>query len=354
MPENMGSRSHKAGQPPGTLIHIGENYGKTPKISVLEYDQNHYQEWEIDTLDQCPAWSNEATVTWINITSIHDVQLLAKCGEKLGIHMLVLEDILNTNQRPKLEDYGEYFFVILKEIGYQKHRNKIFIDQISLIVGKSFVVSFQERESQVFSVIRDRIIKEKGTIRKMGADFLAYSLLDAVIDNYYLLLEAVGEKIEHVEEDVVYRPTRETLNVIHKLKREMLQLRKSIWPLREVMGNMAKGTTPLIQASTEFYIRDIYDHIIEMVDIIETFRDMLSGMLDIYLSSISNRMNEVMKVLTIISTIFIPLTFIAGVYGMNFKFMPELNWPWGYPLILILMLMIGIFMLVYFRRKKWL
>ncbi|ATW27082.1 magnesium/cobalt transporter CorA [Candidatus Formimonas warabiya] len=346
--------SQKAGLPPGTLVHIGQNYGEKPKINFLKYDEKGYQEQEVNIFDQCPVVFKNATVSWINISGIHDIQLLENCGERLGIHALVLEDILNTNQRPKFEDYGEYYFIILKRIGYQEQQHEIDMEQVSLIVGKNFVVSFQEREGDIFSPVRDRIINGKGSIRKMGADFLAYSLLDGVIDNYFIVLEVLGEEIEQLEENLMSRPTRETLRMIHKLKHEMLLLRKSIWPLREVIDSMQNEVTPMIQASTGPYLRDLYDHVIEMVDVIETYRDMLSGMLDIYLSSISNRMNEVMKVLTVISTIFIPLTFIAGVYGMNFTFMPELKWHWGYPVIMGFMLIIAILMLFFFRRKKWL
>ncbi len=232
--------------------------------------------------------------------------------------------------------------------------NEILTEQVSLILGPNFVLSFQENVGDVFDQIRERIRSGKGKIRKMGADYLVYTLLDAIVDNYFIILEKIGEQIEFIEERLIINPASDTLNTIHKLKREMLFLRKSVWPLREVISGMERGESSLIKGTTKIYLRDVYDHNIQIIDTIETLRDMLSGMLDIYLTSISNRLNAVMKVLTIIATIFMPLTFLAGIYGMNFKYMPELEWKWGYPLILLIMSTIGISMLFYFKRKKWL
>jgi magnesium transporter len=293
-------------------------------------------------------------VTWINVDGLHQVEVIEKLGECYGLHPLVLEDILNTDQRPKMEDYGEYIYIVLRDLDYSDKSNEIEGEQISLIVGSNFVFSFQEREGDTFDPIRDRIRNNKGRIRKMGADHLAYALLDSIVDNYFIILEKLGEKIEWLEEKLVTDPTRETLQGIHHLKRELLFLRKGVWPLREVINGLARGESSLVTEPTRIYLRDVYDHTIQTIDTIETYRDMVSGMLDIYLSSVSNRLNSVMKVLTIIATIFMPLTFLAGVYGMNFKFMPELEWRWGYPLVWLIMAGIGISMLIYFRRKKWL
>jgi magnesium transporter len=235
------------------------------------------------------------------------------------------------------------------------HKNgEINTEQVSLILGSNFVFSFQEGGGDVFDPVRERIRNNKGRIRKMGADYLAYTLLDAIVDNYFIILEKLGERIEVLEEKLVTVPTPETLKLIHHLKREMIFLRKAVWPLREVIGGLERGESPFMSQSTKVYLRDVYDHTIQVIDSIETFRDMVSGMLDIYLSSVSNRLNAVMKVLTIITTIFMPLTFIAGIYGMNFKYMPELEWPWSYPIILLLMFGVGIFMLFYFKKRKWL
>jgi magnesium transporter len=290
----------------------------------------------------------------MNVDGLHQVEILEKLGECYGLHPLVLEDILNTDQRPKMEDYGEYIYIVLKALDYNDKSNEIETEQISLILGSNFVFSFQEREGDTFDPIRERIKTGKGRIRRMGADYLAYALLDSIIDNYFIILEKLGEKIELLEEKLVTQPAPETLRTIHYLKREMIFLRKAVWPLREVINGLERGESSLIKESTRVYLRDVYDHTIQTIDTIETHRDMVSGMLDIYLSSVSNRLNSVMKVLTIIATIFMPLTFLAGVYGMNFKYMPELEWRWGYPFIWLIMVGIGVLMLIFFRKKKWL
>jgi magnesium transporter len=354
MPRPIKKRSTKAGLPPGTLVHIGEQKAEEARITAIVYDEARFQEQEIKTVEECFLFKDKPTVTWINVDGIHEVEVLELLGECFGLHPLVLEDILNTDQRPKLEDFGDYIFVVLKTFSYNDQSDELEPEQISLILGPSFVLSFQEREGDVFNPIRERIRNGKGRIRKMGADYLAYCLLDSIVDHYFVVLEQVGEEVEFLEEELVTNPTPETLQTIHNLKRDMIFLRKSVWPLREVIGALERGELSLIRESTEIYLRDVYDHTIQVVDTIETFRDMISGMLDIYLSSVSNRMNEVMKVLTIIATIFIPLTLIAGIYGMNFQYMPELGWRWGYPMVWLVMLVIGVLMLVYFRRKKWL
>lgn len=347
-------RSEKAGLPPGTLVHIGEKKTEELKFTIMDYDETHFQEKEIKTIEECFAFKEKPTVTWINIDGLHQVEILERLGDCYGFHPLVLEDILNTDQRPKMEDYGEYIYIVLKMLDYNDISGEIEAEQISLILGPNFAISFQEREGDVFNPIRERIRNNKGRIRRMGTDFLAYALLDSIVDNYFIILEKLGEKIEFLEEKLVTEPTPETLQIIHHLKREMIFLRKAVWPLREVIGGLERGESSLVKETTRIYLRDVYDHTIQVIDTIETYRDMVSGMLDIYLSSVSNRLNAVMKVLTIIATIFMPLTFIGGIYGMNFKYMPELEWRWGYPIVLLIMLGIGIFMLIYFRKKRWL
>ncbi len=354
MPKLMKERSKKAGLPPGTLIHIGEKKTGEIKITIMDYDETQFQEKEVKSFDECPPSKGKSTITWINVDGIHKVETLEKLGKCFGLHPLTLEDILNTDQRPKIEDFGDYMYIVLKMFTYEEKSNEILVEQVSLILGPNFVLSFQENVGDVFDPIRERIRNGKGKIRKMGADYLVYALLDAIVDNYFIILEGIGEQIEFIEDRLVINPAPETLNTIHKLKREMLLLRKSVWPLREVISSMERGEFSIIKDSTKIYLRDVYDHNIQIIDTVETLRDMLSGMLDIYLTSISNRLNAVMKVLTIIATIFMPLTFLAGIYGMNFKYMPELEWKWGYPLILLIMFSIGISMLFYFKRKKWL
>ncbi|MBI5606939.1 MAG: magnesium/cobalt transporter CorA [Deltaproteobacteria bacterium] len=354
MPIPIKKRSKKAGLPPGTLVHIGEKQSERTRITLFNYDEQEVEEKEIAAAEECFLFKDQAKVTWINVTGLHQVDVLEKLNDCFGLHPLVLEDILNTDQRPKLEDFGDYLYVVLKSLFLSGDRGEeVGTEQISLILGSNFVLSFQEREGTLFDPIRDRLRNGKGRIRKMGADYLVHALLDAIIDHYFVVLEKLGERIEWLEEELVTRTSPVTLREMHQLKREMIFLRKALWPLREVIGSLERGESSLIKESTVLYLRDIYDHTIQVIDNIETFREMLSGMLDNYLSSISNRMNEVMKVLTIIATLFIPLTFIVGLYGMNFKYMPELEWPWGYPLVLVLMLAVSIFMLIYFRRKKW-
>jgi magnesium transporter len=344
----------KVGLPPGTLVHIGERKTEKVKITVIDYDSKNFQEKEAEKIEECFPFKDKPTVTWINIDGLQEVEVVEKIGIHFGVHPLIMEDILHTGQRPKAEDLGDYLFIVLKMIYHDENEGEIMGEQISLILGHNYVISFQEREGDVFNQIRERIRNSKGRIRRGGADYLAYTLLDAVVDHYFVILEKLGERIESLEEELVTNPTPETLQIIHTLKRNLIFLRKSVWPLREVINALERGESPLITKPTGIYLRDVYDHTIQVIDTIETFRDMVSGMLDIYLSSLSNRMNEVMKVLTIMATIFIPLTFIAGIYGMNFKFMPELEWHWGYPSALIVMLIVVGFMVMYFRKKKWL
>jgi magnesium transporter len=340
--------------PPGSLIHIGAKKTDEPKITLFDYDETHFQEKEIKNLEECFLFKETSTVTWVDVDGLHDVSILEKLGECYGLHPLVLEDILNTDQRPKVEDYGDYLYIVVKMLFVNGKSKCVEMEQVSLILGPNFVFSFQESIGDVFDPIRERLRSGKGRIRKMGTDYLAYSLLDAVIDNYFIVMEGMGERVELLEGALVVDPRTETLRDIQHLKREMIFLRKAVWPLRELIANLERGESPLIQKSTRIYLRDVYDHAIQVIDTIETLREMLSGMLDIYLSSVSNRLNAVMKVLTIIATVFMPLTFLAGVYGMNFKHMPELEWRWGYPVLWGLMALIGLSMLIYFKKKKWL
>ncbi|MEW5900359.1 MAG: magnesium/cobalt transporter CorA [Acidobacteriota bacterium] len=354
MPKINHRRSRKAGLPPGSLMHIGEKKAERTRITIMDYDADSFQEKEAKSVEESFAFKETATVTWINIGGVHESQVIEKIGAHFGVHPLILEDIMTTAQRPKLEDMGDYIYVVLRMLSHNAKKKEVRSEQVSLILGPNFVISFQENGSDVFDAVRERIRTGKGRMRKMGPDYLAYSLIDAIVDNYFLILENLGEQVESVEEELVSNPSRGTLHRIHILKREMIYLRKSVWPLREVINALERTESELVKDSTGIFLRDVYDHTIQVIDSVETYRDMLSGMLDMYLSSLSNRMNEVMKVLTIIATIFIPLTFIAGVYGMNFKHMPELNWRWGYFLIMALMLGIGVFMVLYFRKKKWL
>jgi magnesium transporter len=347
-------RSQTIGLPPGSLIHIGEKKIGKVKIKIIDYNLSSFQEKEAKTVEECFPFKDKNTVTWINVDGVHQLDIIQKLGTCFGLHPLVLEDVVNTGQRPKIEDFETYLFIVVKMLNYSDKDNEIKAEQISLIFGKNFVISFQESEGDVFDPIRERIRNNKSRIRKVGTDYLAYSLLDAIVDNYFSILEKIGEQIEALEEEVVVNPVPEILQSIYDLKREMIFLRKSLWPLREVVSGLQRGESTLIQKSTHIYLRDMYDHIIQVMDAVETFRDMTSGMLDIYMSSVSNKMNEVMKVLTIFAAIFIPLTFIAGIYGMNFHYMPELSIPWAYPMVWIVIILVSVSFIAYFKHKQWL
>ncbi len=346
--------SKKVGLLPGSLVYVGEKKIESVRITVIDYNEQTFQEKQISDIKECSKFKATPTVTWINIDGIHRIEVIEAIGEQYGMHSLVLEDILNTGQRPKFEDLDNYIFVVVKMLNLDETRQRIQSEQLSLILGSNFIISFQESAGDIFEQIRDRIRTSKGRVRKMGADYLAYTLLDAIVDNYFLILESFGEKIEFMEEELATSPTEKTLRQIYNLKKELISLRKSVWPLRELIGNMRRSESSLINASTDIYLEDVYDHTIRVIDTVETFRDVVSGMLDLYLSSISNRTNAIMKILTIIATLFIPLTFLVGVYGMNFKYMPELQWRWSYPAMWVIIILIVTGMLTYFRKKKWL
>ncbi|PLX44745.1 MAG: magnesium and cobalt transport protein CorA [Desulfobacteraceae bacterium] len=344
----------KAGASPGTLVHIGEQKVDDTRITLIDYDEAHLQERVLDGIEEAFPLKDLPTVTWINIDGLHEIDIIENVGQHFNIHPLVLEDIVNTGQRPKTEEFEDFIYVVLKMLHYNENSGEISSEQFSLVLGPDFLISFQEIQGDVFKTVRERIRKPKTRIRKAGCDYLAYALIDAVVDNYFLILEKLGENIETLEEDLLENPSPETLQTLHEMKREMIYLRKQIWPIREMINSLVKGESSLVNESTSLFFRDIYDHTIQIIDTIESFRDILSGMLDIYLSTLSNKMNEVMKVLTIIATIFIPITFVAGIYGMNFKFMPELEWRWGYVMVwAIIVVVVGI-MIGFFKKKQWL
>jgi magnesium transporter len=346
-------RTRKAGLPSESLVYTGERTGGRVRIHVIDYDERELMETELTDVEACIPFRDKPTVTWINVDGVHDVPSIERLGGCFGLHRLVLEDIMNTDQRPKMEDYGDYLYVVLKMLTLGRS-GEIVSEQISIILGGNFVLSLQEGiEGDVFNLVREHLRAGKGRIRKMKADYLAYSLIDAVVDNYFGILEKIGDRIETLEAELIERPSQKTVQRIYQLKREMIFLHNAVWPLREVVSATGKHETPLVAEATAPYLRDVYDHVIHIIDSVEIYREMLSSMLDLYLSSVSNRLNEVMKVLTVISLIFMPLTFIAGVYGMNFKFMPELEWPWGYPFSLLIMAGTAVAMIFYFKRKKW-
>jgi len=321
-------------------------------MHVMAYGPAEFVEQEIPSADAIGPFLGQWPVIWVNVDGLGDADAVRKIGEIFGLHPLALEDVINVHQRPKVEPYEKYFFIVMQML---LTGEVLDTEQLSLFLGANFVITFQERPGgDCFALVRERIRKNHGRIRAAGPDYLAYSLLDAVVDNYFPVLERYGERLETVEQEVVTQPRSETLARIHDIKRDLLLLRRAVWPMREALNSLLRDDTPFIVRETRTYLRDCYDHSVRIIDILETDRETSFGLLETYLSSVSNRMNEVIKVLTIITTIFMPLTFIAGIYGMNFAHMPELNWPWGYPLVMGLMAVIAAGMLLYFRRKRWL
>lgn len=348
-------RTAKAGLPPGALVYVGEP--KVPhatRISIIDYDEHTVRERDITRVEECLQFKDTTSVTWINVDEIHEAGLIESFGKVLGFHPLMLEDILNTDQRPKIEDHGGYLYIVLKMLEWKPGAADIDIEQLSLVIGPNFVISFQERAGDFFDPLRARIRESVGRARKLGADFLAYSLLDLVIDHYFIVLDRLGERIEQCEDEVMTRASPATLQTIHDLKRELIFVRKSVWPMKDVITSLRHLDTPLIAKSTGIFLRDLQDHIVQVIEGVDTFQNLVSDSLDTYLSTVSNRTNTVMKVLAVFSAVFMPLTFITGIFGMNFRDMPPLEWSWGFAGTLIGMGAIGVLMVLFFRRKRWL
>ncbi len=352
MPRLLKKSAKKAGLPPGSLIYTGEPESAPAKITITHYDEKTITDQEFDAFTECLSSIDPEGVTWIDVSGIHQVKNLEKLGECFHLHPLVLEDILDIEQRPKIEDYDDYLFIVLETIRPAGPQEMI-SEQISLILGPHYVISCHDVSGEIVAPIRERLFTAKGRIRKLGADYLAYTIIDLIVDNYYVGLESFGDKVEILEDQVVTHPSPQTLQEVHQFKNDMIMLRKSLWPLREVIARLERRESPLINDSLTVYFKDVYDHTIIAIETVETYRDILSGMLDIYLSSMSNRLNEIMKVLTIIATIFMPLTFITSLYGMNFKNMPELSWRYGYYGVLGVIVVIALGMLGYFRKRRW-
>ncbi len=357
-PDLLAQGSDSAPVPNGSATAEIKPNRDLPRFTVIEYDENHFFETETNEVEDFLIFRDRPYMTWINVDGPRQVYSLEKLGACYGLHPLVLEDIL-TDQRPKVEDYEDYIFIVLKMLYYEEEGDEMMgdfsidMDQVSIIVGNKFIISFKEKDVDVFRPLRERLRTSKGRIRKQGADYLAYSMIDSIVDHYFVIMEKLGDRFEELEDSVVSNPEPGILPAIYNLKRDMLFLRKSVWPLREAISRMQRMDSHLISETTRIYLRDVYDHTIQVIENIETFRDMSASLLETYLSSLSNKLNEVIKLLTIISTIFIPLTFLAGLYGMNFTHMPELVHPYGYPAVLMLMLLVVVVMLAYFHRKKW-
>jgi magnesium transporter len=350
--------AQKRGAAPGTLVYVGPETGEPVGLSYLAYDQGALLEkgrtGPTATLEECLEELRGPRTAWINVDGVHDVSLIQELGGALDLHRLVLEDILATSQRAKLEEYPSYLYLVVRMVHWDEEREGIADEQVSLVVGDRWVVSLQERRGDVFEGVRDRLRQGRGLIRSRGAGYLGYALVDTLVDHYFGVIEKVSDRIEVLEAEVLENPDPAVVERIHRLKREMLLVRRAIWPLREVVSQLARDPLPFIDDETRVFARDVYDHTVQVIDTVETLRDLLGGLTDLYMSGVSNRMNEVMKVLTMIATIFIPLSFLAGLYGMNFEVMPELSFSWGYPALLGVMALTAVGMVIYFRRKGWL
>ncbi|MBT8180434.1 MAG: magnesium/cobalt transporter CorA [Eudoraea sp.] len=345
--------SRKTGLAPGTVVYVGKKAGKDLFIDVFDYNKDYLDEKKLKNIEEVFSFENKDTITWININGLNHIKEIEKLGKDFMLHPLILEDIANTQQRPKLEEHEEYIFVVLKMLYFDKDQNLKF-ENISFVQGSSYVLSFQEADGDVFNAVRDRLRNSKGRVRSNGADYLLYVLMDAIVDNYFNLMEVMGEKIEELEENLFEeKPKKDLILEIHGLKREILKIRRAVYPLREVVNHIDKVDTSLITEKTQLYLRDLYDHVIQVSESIDIQRELIWSLMDMHMTTISNRMNEVMKVLTIMATIFIPLTFIAGIYGMNFENIPELKFKYGYFVLWGVMVVVFLAMLYYFKRKEW-
>jgi len=339
-------------KPPGTSpgVPVLTAEALPPRIHGIRFTPDALEEKDLTGGQECAAFAAGGAVVWLDIQGLADLDLLRSLGETFRLHPLAVEDVVSLGQRPKADDYDTHIFVIARmpEAG-----DPLTTDQTSLFVGPTFLLTFQERYGDCLDPVRERLRRGKGLLRRSGPDYLAYAIIDAIVDAFFPVLETYGEKLEALENDVVERPTRRVLHGIHAAKRDLLTLRRAVWPVRDAVNSLIRGENELMTPSTRVYLRDCYDHSVQILDMVETYRELAAGLMDIYITSLSQRLNEVMKVLTIISTIFIPLTFIAGVYGMNFDFMPELRWRYGYPLIMGAMAVLGLLMVWYFYRKGW-
>ncbi len=342
----------KRGLPPGTIVHTGERKLQNARVTMIRFDSDTWNEEPVDLSGPCPM-SPDSELTWINVYGLHDTAIIERVGGWFRLHPLEMEDIANTKQRPKREIFDEHILLIVRVFGFCPD-SPMDSEQLALVITRNGVVSFQEGDGGiVFDPLKDRMKSAMSRFRKLGSDYLSYAILDAVIDQYFFTLEWLDERIEGMEETLIDSTDEHVLSRIHEQRHQMIAFRRAVWPVRELVAELERAGEPFIGEDTRIYLRDLHDHLIQIIDGIESLRDILSGMIEVHLSSVSNRLNRIMKLLTVISTIFIPLTFLAGVYGMNFEFMPELKWRYGYGLTWLIMLGIAAGMLVMFRRKKW-
>jgi magnesium transporter len=353
-PESLRFVSNKSGLAPGTLIHVGKVHNHLHSIKITNYNPTSLEKRTISSIEELLPYKTTHSVTWVMIEGLKEVATIDAIGQHFDIHPLVLEDILNTHQRTKFEEYPDYLYFVLKVVSLGEGAFNVEYEQISILVLKNFVFTFMEKPDGLFSPILNRLNNEDGYIRNAGSDYMAYMIMDAVVDEYFTLQDAFDEQIELIEDELLAHPTVDTLKTIQKIRRELILLRKTVSPLRELLAAIRRSESALFDERTKRYFADIYDHSIRIIEAVESYRELISGMLDIYLSSVSNKMNETMKFLTVFASIFIPLTFIAGVYGMNFDYMPELKWKWSYPILWGVFIGTTIALLFYFKKKKWL
>jgi len=345
-------RSQKTGLAPGALVHVGEQKIEHSVITLIEYDAAELKEMCFTSIAESRAHQAGGGVLWLNVYGLHEPEVMAEVGRRFKLHPLVLEDILNTDQRPKVDDYGDYLFLVARFFEYNKETFSVNSDQVSIVLGKNFVLTFQERPSGSFDPIRERLRGDKGQIRKLGADYLAYELLDSLVDRYFVVLEQITERTEELEDTLLQKATPELLKIIHQFKRETLNLRRAVWPLREVINTLTRADPRFFQPATQPYLRDVYDHTVHVIESLEAIRDLLAGMLDIYLSSISNRLNAEVRILTMVTTMFLPAALIAGIFGMNFRHMPLLESLDGFSIALSMMGGIALVMAAIFWRRR--
>ncbi|MDP1613262.1 MAG: magnesium/cobalt transporter CorA [Sulfuritalea sp.] len=348
------SPAAKVGLAPGALIHLGERKTEQAAISLIEYGEADLAEHQFTSLAEAHTYQPKLPVLWLNVHGLHEPEVMAEIGRRFKLHPLVLEDILNTNQRPKVDDYGDYLFIVARFFEIDSESQQLGSDQVSLILGPNFVLSFQERPSGRFDPVRERLRQNRGQIRKLAADYLAYTLLDAVVDRYFTILENIGERTEELEDMMLDQPRPGALQQVHQLKRETLNLRRSIWPLREVINTLTRADERFFRPETRPYLRDIYDHTVHAIESLEANRDVIAGMLDIYLSAISNRVNQEVRALTVVAIIFMPATLISGIFGMNFKTMPLLDLPTGFAIAIGIMATVATTLSIVFWRRRWL
>ncbi len=347
----MNKKNSNIGLPPGTLVYNGPSTNERVKITLIEYNETEFFEQEFYDLSECMKNVKPNMTKWLNVEGVHRLELIEKIGKHYDIHPLTLEDIVNVDQRSKFEEYDNYVLCIMKMITFD---TEVHAEQLSLILHENTVISFQEPHGgDAFDIIRSRLRQAKGRVRKLGSDYLFYALIDAVVDSYFNIIEKIGDAVEEIEEEIMNNANKNSLIKLYQLKRELIFLRKQVWPMRDMISNMIRSESDFISKNTQIFLRDLLDHSTRIIDTVETYRDLLSGIMDVYLSNTSNRMNEVMKVLTIMSSIFIPVTFIAGVYGMNFEFMPELKSPYGYAITWLVMIGVMVGQIIYFKRRKW-